>query len=210
MSHEKRMHMIDEQGAGGFALEEGHKLDSSAVEKIQETVDVSEIVAKYDKESVYRSFKGWLDIFIKILCIAFSAFHLYTAATTPFAPQIQRAVHLGFVLTLIYLLYPARATGNMTKLAWYDAILAIAGAVVCGYIVWQYDIIVLDAGPATELDFIMGCASILLVLEATRRIVGIPITLVAVVFLLYAKFGNLIPGMLGHPGFSVQRIVSHM
>ena len=210
MSHEKRMHMIDEQGAGGFALEEGHKLDSNAVEKIQETVDVSEIVAKYDKESVYRSFKGWLDIFIKILCIAFSAFHLYTAATTPFAPQIQRAVHLGFVLTLIYLLYPARATGNMNKLAWYDAILAIAGAVVCGYIVWQYDIIVLDAGPATELDFIMGCASILLVLEATRRIVGIPITLVAVVFLLYAKFGNLIPGMLGHPGFSVQRIVSHM
>ena len=90
MSHEKRMHMIDEQGAGGFALEEGHKLDSSAVEKIQETVDVSEIVAKYDKESVYRSFKGWLDIFIKILCIAFSAFHLYTAATTPFAPPIQR------------------------------------------------------------------------------------------------------------------------
>ena len=166
MSHEKRMHMIDEQGAGGFALEEGHKLDSSAVEKIQETVDVSEIVAKYDKESVYRSFKGWLDIFIKILCIAFSAFHLYTAATTPFAPQIQRAVHLGFVLTLIYLLYPARATGNMNRLAWYDAILAIAGAVVCGYIVWQYDIIVLDAGPATELDFIMGCASILLVLEA--------------------------------------------
>ena len=210
MSHEKRMHMIDEKGAGGFALEEGNKLDSDAVERIQETVDVSEIVAKYDKESVYRSFKGWLDIFIKILCIAFSAFHLYTAATAPFAPQIQRAVHLGFVLTLIYLLYPARATGNMNKLAWYDAILAIAGAVVCGYIVWQYDIIVLDAGPATELDFIMGCASILLVLEATRRIVGLPITLVAVVFLLYAKFGNLIPGMLGHPGFSVQRIVSHM
>ena len=70
MSHEKRMHMIDEKGAGGFALEEGNKLDSDAVERIQETVDVSEIVAKYDKESVYRSFKGWLDIFIKILCIA--------------------------------------------------------------------------------------------------------------------------------------------
>ena len=51
MSHEKRMHMIDEKGAGGFALEEGNKLDSDAVERIQETVDVSEIVAKYDKES---------------------------------------------------------------------------------------------------------------------------------------------------------------
>ncbi|MDO5484243.1 MAG: C4-dicarboxylate ABC transporter permease, partial [Desulfovibrionaceae bacterium] len=55
-----------------------------------------------------------------------------------------------------------------------------------------------------------GCAAILLVLEATRRIVGLPITLVAVAFLLYAKFGNLIPGMLGHRGFSVERIVGHM
>lgn len=116
----------------------------------------------------------------------------------------------GFVLVLIYLLYPARATGSKHKLAWYDGILAAAGAAVCAYIVWNYDVIVLDAGPPTEMDFIFGCASILLVLEATRRIVGLPITLVAVVFLLYAKFGNLIPGMMGHPGFSVKRIVGHM
>lgn len=87
MSHEKRMHMIDEQGAGGFALEEGHKLDSSAVEKIQETVDVSEIVAKYDKESVYRSFKGWLDIFIKILCIAFPLFICTRPPRRPLRPR---------------------------------------------------------------------------------------------------------------------------
>ena len=102
------MHMIDEKGGRGFALEEGNKLDSDAVESDPGRPWTSpEIVAKYDKESVYRSFKGWLDIFIKILCIAFSAFHLHTAATAPFAPQIQRAVHLGFVLTLIHLLYPA-------------------------------------------------------------------------------------------------------
>ena len=119
-------------------------------------------------------------------------------------------MHLGFGLVRIYLLYPARATGSKHKLAWYDVLLAAAGAAVCGYIVWNYDVIVLDAGPPTEMDFIFGCASILLVLEATRRIVGLPITLVAVCFLLYAKFGNLIPGMMGHPGFSMKRIVAHM
>ncbi|RXE61656.1 C4-dicarboxylate ABC transporter permease, partial [Muribaculaceae bacterium Isolate-002 (NCI)] len=96
------------------------------------------------------------------------------------------------------------------KLAWYDVLLAAAGAAVCGYIVWNYDVIVLDAGPPTEMDFFFGCAAILLVLEATRRIVGLPITLVAICFLLYAKFGNLIPGMMGHPGFSLKRIVGHM
>ena len=210
MSHKERMKVIEQEGSGGFALEEAEKLDSATVEKVQGTVDVSEIVAKYDKESAYRTFRGGLEVFIRVLCIALSGFHLFTAATGAYPPQIQRAVHLGFVLVLIYLLYPARATGSKHKLAWYDVLLAAAGAAVCGYIVWNYDVIVLDAGPPTEMDFIFGCASILLVLEATRRIVGLPITLVAVCFLLYAKFGNLIPGMMGHPGFSMKRIVAHM
>ncbi|MBQ4567812.1 MAG: TRAP transporter permease [Desulfovibrio sp.] len=210
MSHKERMRIIDKEGAGGFALEEGTVLDSAAVEKVQETVDVSEIVAKYDKESSYRTFAGWLELLVKVICIAFSAFHLYTAAMGAYPPQIQRAAHLGFVLVLIYLLYPARATASKHKLAWYDALLALAGGTVCAYIIWNYDVIVLDAGPPTEMDFWFGCAAILLVLEATRRIVGLPITLVAVVFLLYAKFGNLIPGMLGHRGFSIERIVGHM
>ncbi len=210
MSHKERMKVIEQEGSGGFALEEVEKLDSATVEKVQGTVDVSEIVAKYDKESAYRTFKGWLEVFIRVVCIAFSGFHLFTAATGAYPPQIQRAVHLGFVLVLIYQLYPARATGSKHKLGWYDVLLAAAGAAVCGYIVWNYDVIVLDAGPPTEMDFFFGCAAILLVLEATRRIVGLPITLVAICFLLYAKFGNLIPGMMGHPGFSLKRIVGHM
>ena len=210
MSHNERMKMIAREGSGGFSLEEGQCLDAAAVEKAQASVDVSEIVAKYDKEATYRTFQGWLALFIRVLCIAFSGFHLYTAAMGAYPPQIQRAVHLGFVLVLVYLLYPARATGSKNSLAWYDVILAVAGAAICGYIVWNYDDIVLDAGPATQMDFIFGCAAIVLVLEATRRIVGLPITLVAIFFLLYAKFGNLIPGMLGHSGFSMQRIVAHM
>lgn len=210
MSHKERMRIIDEEGSGGFALEQNTKLDSTVVEKVQNEVDVSEIVAKYDKESTFRSFQGWLEKLVGFVCIAFSAFHLFTAATGQYDPQIQRAIHLGFVLFLVYLLYPARATASKHHLAWYDIIFACAGVAVCAYIVYNYETIVLDAGPATDLDFAFGCASILLVLEATRRIVGLPITLVAVCFLLYAKFGNYLPGMLGHPGFSMRRIVSHM
>ncbi|MDD2966179.1 MAG: TRAP transporter permease [Desulfovibrionaceae bacterium] len=210
MGHKERMDVIDKEGYGGFALEKEGALNADVAQKMEETVDVSEIVAKYDKEAVYRTFQGWFNLFVRFLCIAFSAFHLYTAAFGAFPPQIQRAVHLGFVLTLVYLLYPARAEGKNKGLPWYDLLLAVAGAAVCAYIVWQYDFIVLDAGPATDMDFYFGCAAIVLVLEATRRIVGLPITIVAIVFLLYAKFGNLLPGMLGHRGFSAERIVSHM
>ena len=196
-----------EQAAAAFT--EG-KLDASAVEKVQETVDVAEIVAKYDKEANYRQFKGWLDTGIRWLCILFSAFHLYTAAFGAFAPQIQRSVHLGFVLSLVYLLYPAKSGADLKKLPWYDVLLALLGALVCAYIVWNYDVIVLEAGPPEDLDLIFGGLAIALVLEATRRIVGLPIALVAFIFLIYAKFGAYIPGMLGHRGFSVSRIVGHM
>lgn len=209
MSHKERMDIIRDQGSGGFALEDG-ALNADAAEKIQDTLDVSEIVKKYDKEATFRVFQGWLQVFIRVLCILFSLFHLCTAAMGQYPPQIQRSIHLAFVLVLIYLLYPARATGNRHKLQWYDVLMAMGGAAVCGYIIWNYDTIVLDAGPPTELDFIFGCAAIVLVLEATRRIVGLPITIVAIVFLLYAKFGNLIPGMMGHPGFTLKRIVGHM
>ena len=210
MSHTNRINLIVEKGSENFSLEKEQMLNSEAVEKAQAKVDVSEIVAKYDKEASYRSFDGWFEFVIKAICILFSLFHLYTAAMGQYPPQIQRSVHLGFVLVLIYLLYPAKADGNKHSIAWYDLIFAVMGAAVSGYIVWNYDTIVLDAGPATTLDFIFGLASILLVLEATRRIVGLPITLVAVCFLLYALFGNYIPGMMGHPGFSLKRIVSYM
>ena len=163
---------------------------------------------QYIKKPYYRNFQVVLIFLCGFLCIGFR-FSLYSSLLG-FPPQIQRAVHLGFVLTLVYLLYPARAEGKNKGLPWYDLLLAVAGAAVCAYIVWQYDYIVLDAGPATDLDFYFGCAAIVLVLEATRRIVGVPITLVAVIFLLYAKFGNVLPGMLGHRGFSAERIVSHM
>ncbi|MBQ7585495.1 MAG: TRAP transporter permease [Desulfovibrionaceae bacterium] len=210
MSHKNRMNLIVEEGSDNFSLQKEEMLNSEAVEKAQAAVDVSEIVAKYDKESAYRTFQGWFESVIKIICILFSLFHLYTAAFGQYPPQIQRSVHLGFVLVLIYLLYPAKASGNKHKLAWYDLILAALGALVSGYIVWNYETIVLDAGPPTTLDFVFGLASIFLVLEATRRIVGLPITLVAICFLLYALFGNHIPGMMGHPGFSLKRIVAYM
>ena len=101
MSHKDRMKIIEQEGSGGFALEEDTKNDSTVGKKNDDTVDVAEIVAKYDKEATFRIFHGWLQTFIRILCILFSAFHLYTAAMGLYPPQIQRSVHLAFVLVLI-------------------------------------------------------------------------------------------------------------
>ncbi|HRX27355.1 MAG TPA: C4-dicarboxylate ABC transporter permease, partial [Aminivibrio sp.] len=82
--------------------------DSTAAEKAAETIDVEKILEKYDRESTTRTLTpSWTGI-VKIICILFSLFQLYTAAFGVYEAQIQRSVHLAFVLVLVYLLYPAR------------------------------------------------------------------------------------------------------
>ena len=83
-------------------------IDSSAAEKANETINVEKILEKYDKESATRSLSSFWNIVVRIICVAFSLFQLYTAAFGVFEAQIQRAIHLGFALVLVYLLYPAR------------------------------------------------------------------------------------------------------
>lgn len=182
----------------------------SAVDDSQGQVDVEAILAKYDKEATHRIFTQPYSIIVALVCVAFSLFHLYAAAFGAFPPQIQRSVHLGFALFLIFILYPATDKGSRTSLPWWDFLLACAGAWVCVYIIVHYEAIVLDIDPPTMVDYAHGVAAMLLLLEATRRIVGLPIALVAVFFLCYALFGQYLPGMAGHGGFSVKRILSHM
>jgi len=176
----------------------------------EEKLDVNAILAKYDKEALHRVFTGRFGLFVALVCIAFSLFHLYSAAFGAFPPQIQRSVHLGFALFLIFLLYPMREQGYKAPLPLLDVLLACVGAWICVYIIVNYEKIVMDVELPSLVDYIHSAVAILLLLEATRRIVGLPIALVAVVFLLYAFFGHHLPGALGHSGFSYRRILSHM
>ncbi len=173
-------------------------------------INVEEILQKYDKESTFRILDGLWGKIIVFLCIAFSAFQLYTAAFGVFPAQIQRGIHLSFTLCLVFLLYPFSAKASKDRLPWIDIILAGLGSWVGLYIVINYTEIVLRAGLPTWGDLVFGALAILLVLEACRRIVGLPISIVAAVFLLYAKLGPYIPGMLGHRGFPLKRIITHM
>ncbi len=186
------------------------KLDGEAAEKAAQSVDVTEIMNKYDKESVFRSLTGFWGGAIFLLSVAFSLFHLYTAAFGQLAPQLQRSIHLGFTLSLVFLMYPLHVGADRSRLHWPDILLAALSMWVCAYVIINYDAIVVQVELPSAVDIVHGGLAILLVLEAARRIVGLPIMLVAVCFLAYAKLGNHIPGMLGHRGFTWNRIISHM
>lgn len=170
-----------------------------------------EILQRYDPESNTRDLSGIINQVVFFGLLAFSLFQLYTAIFGQYTAYIQRSVHLGFALSLIFLLFPARKRkGNRLKVAWYDYILAILSVGVAAYWPIMYEDLVFRLGRVTELDLIVGVLAVLLTLEATRRAVGMPITVIAGLFLAYAFFGPYFPGFLRHRGQDLESVIQLM
>jgi TRAP transporter 4TM/12TM fusion protein len=178
-------------------------------EQVQE-IDINDIMAKYDKESAFRRLSGFQMRLVSSIAILFSLFQVYTGLMGVLPAQLQRSIHLTFVFVLVYLLYPSSNKMKKDRFHWIDIVLALMGAGAGLYIALNYKELIYRAGDYMTLDLIIGGIAILLVLEGARRVVGLPIAIIASVFLLYAKVGPYLPGFLNHRGYSVERIISHM
>lgn len=168
------------------------------------------LLKKYDTESNTRNVRGITAGIVFILLVSFSLFQLYTGIFGQYTAYIQRTVHLGFALTLIFLLFPATKRGSRSNVPWYDLILILLSIIVSAYWPVYYDTLVQQIGTITTVQLVIGSIAILLVLEASRRAVGIPITIIASVFLIYAYFGPHMPGILAHRGLTITQLVDSM
>ncbi|SLM19265.1 TRAP transporter, 4TM/12TM fusion protein [uncultured spirochete] len=184
--------------------------DSQKIQQENAASDAQEVLKKFDKEANYRTYAGFFAKVISALAIAFSVFQLYTATFGVLDAMIQRSIHLSFGLTLIYLLYPTSKKWSHTKLHPVDAVLAVLGALAPMYIIVNYQKLVLRAGTATPLDIVFGILGVLLVLEAARRVVGVPMVVIALVFIAYAFAGPYIPGKLAHRGANFETLIQHL
>ncbi|WP_203289825.1 TRAP transporter permease [Metabacillus indicus] len=171
------------------------------------------ILEKYDPESATRKLTGIVAWIVFFGLLAFSLFQLYTAIVSVFTAQIQRSVHLGFALSLIFLLFPMTKSKKRTgrwQVSPLDIVLSLLSIAVGAYWPLFMGDIAMRVGILTSTDFAIGLIAILLVLEATRRAVGLPITIIAVIFMLYGLFGQYMPGFLQHGGLSLERLVQTM
>jgi TRAP transporter 4TM/12TM fusion protein len=126
------------------------------------------------------------------------------------AAQLQRSIHLSFAFALVFLLYPFRLKGAENRLTWYNFAFAGFATLIGLYLSLNYTRLMEAGGDYSKLDYIVGGIGTLLTLEATRRVVGVPMVIIASTFLLYAYFGPYFPGFLAHRGYSLSRIASHM
>ncbi len=172
--------------------------------------ELDDYMSKYDSESRYRRFKDWKKYLIIVISAAFCLFQLYSILSGKITAQVVRATHLAFVMALAYLLFPMKKDMPKDKLPWYDVIIAIVGACSWLYISINFDSLVRRAGIYNTTDIIIGIVGILILFEACRRIVGTPILIISLVFIVYALFGAYAPGFLNHRGYSIQRLVSHL
>lgn len=173
--------------------------------------ELQQLMEKYDPESGGRNLTGWMKRITFLLAVSFSLFQIYSGIVGGLSSQLQRSIHLAFVLGLIFLLYPiSKKVKKGDKVPIWDICLSVIGIFIGLYWLFFFDSLVGRAGDNTWFDLAIGALAILLVLDATRRVVGVPITIIVSFFLLYALFGPIMPGFLKHGGITFERLFSHM
>jgi len=144
---------------------------------------------------------------VTLLCVSMSLFHMYTAGIGLLETAVQRAVHLGFAMTLVFLLHPfSKPKGVRAP----DLLFAALSVVCTGYIALFFNDIAMRGGKALPHDILLGALAMLLVLEAGRRVLGRTLPALALLFLLYCVFGRYAPSIFAHRGYSAARIIQHM
>ena len=172
--------------------------------------EIKELMKDLDREQAYREHKCWRQWITVLVSIAFVTFQLYATLSGRITAQVLRATHLAFVQFLAFLLFPATKKMPRNTLPWYDVVLGLTGAGCWLYIVINFHELAQRTGNFTALDVIVGIVGILILFESCRRIVGIPIMIIAALFIAYAFLGKYLPGFLHHRGYSLQRVVCHL
>ncbi len=176
-----------------------------------------------------RSLGGWQLGFTALVAFMWSLFQLWHASPLPYVFKMgvfidvpARAIHLAFALTICFLLFSFSKRKRATKFSVLDLILSLLAACGCLYIFAFYEEIVDRNGVLQVFSFsfnnqqylfpnelIIGVLGICFLLEATRRAIGLPLVIIAVVFLIYSYFGQSMPDLIAHQGLSISRLVGY-
>ena len=177
-------------------------------------VDVNQLVQ--DNDSGGREPGPFVRRLLLFVAVAWSLFQLWIASPLPFTFGIfilndteTRAIHLAFAVFLGFMAYPASKRSARDHVPILDWVFALVGAFCAAYIFLFYRELATRPGQPTPFDVWTSVVGIVLLLEATRRVLGLPMVIVALAFLGYTFGGAYMPDMLAHRGASLDRAMSH-
>ncbi len=177
-------------------------------------IDVNQLVA--DNDLGGRSPGPAVGLFLLGVALAWSLFQLWIASPLPFVLGIfvfndteSRSIHLAFAVFLAFLSYPAFQRSPRDRVPVTDWVLAVVAAYCAAYLFLFYRELATRPGNPTDMDIYTAVVGMVLLLEATRRVLGLPMVIVALVFLGYTFGGRYMPDMIAHRGLSLNRTMSH-
>ncbi|MDO9114746.1 MAG: TRAP transporter permease [Polaromonas sp.] len=178
------------------------------------TVDVNKLVTDTDMGA--RNPGPFMSRVLLAVALAWSLFQLWIASPLPFVFGVfvlndteSRSIHLAFAVFLAFLSYPAFKRSPSDRIPVTDWILAVAATFCAAYLFVFYREIATRPGQPSQMDIATAAVGVVLLLEATRRVLGLPMVVVAVVFLIYTFAGPYMPDMIAHKGSSLARVASH-
>ncbi len=153
------------------------------------------------------SWQHWL---IVVIAFLWSAYQIYVVVV-PTNSVFIRAFHLAFAMALAFLMYPMfRSKWTMTTIPRYNFLIAPAAVIGALYIYYNYDALNARSGAWSHLDVGMGIMTIILLLKAARRTLGMALPVIAIVFILYDYLGQYMPDLIAHKGAGINKIVGQM
>jgi len=185
--------------------------------KDQDTIsdqELQEMVAQTDSGA--RHPPGIPGKMLFVIPMLWSLFQLWVASPLPFALAFGvfndtevRAIHLTFALFLAFTAYPATKRSPRDMIPALDWVFAAAGSFSAAYLFIFYEALSNRPGDPTTIDLAVGVCGMLVLLEATRRALGPPLMVVAIIFLTYTFGGPYMPEVIAHKGQSLSKVMSH-
>ena len=181
---------------------------------------------KYDEDGgSKRNLTSWNLKLVGGLAIFWSLFQLWYASPLPYLLDFgkfidvpARAIHLAFGMSLCFLAYPSFRSGRNKKISFIDFIFVAISLIATLYLYVDYEGLVNRQGILANFkifnfiipyELLLGLFGIILLLEATRRAIGTPLVIIALVFILFSIFGQIMPNLISHQGLSFTRLVGY-
>lgn len=176
----------------------------------ESTVAIHPEPTDFEEHGHQRRLGGWPGRIAMAAALGFSSYQIAVAAFHPFSSLVIRAIHVSFLILLIFLLYPGGKGRDKGALPWYDILLGLAGFSLGFYhLFFEADLIERSGDPNTA-DLVVATVATILVFEAARRVMGWALPLVCGTFLAFGFFGQYLPEAIAHRGFGFDQVVSQL
>jgi TRAP transporter 4TM/12TM fusion protein len=164
----------------------------------------------FDETGVKRELSGLAAHVVAFVALAFSAYQLVIAAYAPLSSLPTRSIHVGFLLTLAFLIHPFAGWADRKRIAWYDILLAAAAfALALYHLVFEAELIQRSGDPSMA-DLVVGAVFVIMLFEAARRVLGLALPIICACFLAYGLLGQYLPSVVAHRGYGVDQIIGQL